>query len=227
MAGMVEGPEQVRVSSDPGSMHQAKILLVDDRPDNLLALSAILSSLGHGMVRAHSGEEALKSMLSDEFALVILDVQMPGMDGYATATHIKRRERTRGVPIIFLTASYADPQDAFRGYAAGAVDYITKPFDPWVLRAKVSVFVDLYLKNRQLREQAALLRTLLGGAAGPMASQQLLNELSARLASVEEQASTLSEQTDPARADTLDGALEELNGRVARLRLALDVLRPE
>ncbi|HEX2174622.1 MAG TPA: response regulator [Nocardioidaceae bacterium] len=227
MAGMVEGPEQVRVSSDPASMHQAKILLVDDRPDNLLALSAILSSLGHGMVRAHSGEEALKSMLSDEFALVILDVQMPGMDGYATATHIKRRERTRGVPIIFLTASYADPQDAFRGYAAGAVDYITKPFDPWVLRAKVSVFVDLYLKNRQLREQAALLRTLLGGVAGPMASQQLLNELSARLASVEEQASTLSEQTDPARADTLDGALEELNGRVARLRLALDVLRPE
>jgi CheY-like chemotaxis protein len=227
MGGMVGGSEQVRVSGDPGSVHQARILLVDDRPDNLLALSAILSSLGHGMVRAHSGEEALKAMLSDEFALVILDVQMPGMDGYATATHIKRRERTRGVPIIFLTASYADPQDAFRGYAAGAVDYITKPFDPWVLRAKVSVFVDLYLKNRQLREQAALLRTLLGGAAGPMASQQLLNELSARLASVEEQASTLSEQTDPARADTLDGALEELNGRVARLRLALDVLRPE
>jgi len=226
MGGMVEGPEQVRVSGDPVSVHQAKILLVDDRADNLLALSAILSSLGHGMVRAHSGEEALKAMLIDEFALVILDVQMPGMDGYATATHIKRRERTRGVPIIFLTASYADPQDAFRGYAAGAVDYITKPFDPWVLRAKVSVFVDLYLKNRQLREQASLLRTLLGGASGPMASQQLLNELSARLAGVEEQAALLGED-GPGEPATAEAALKELNERVARLRLALDVLRPE
>ena len=225
MTGIVGGPEQVRVGSDPTSVHHAKILLVDDRADNLLALSAILSSLGHGMVRAHSGEEALKALLVDEFALVILDVQMPGMDGYATATHIKRRERTRIVPIIFLTASFSDPQDAFRGYAAGAVDYITKPFDPWVLRAKVSVFVDLYLKNKQLREQASLLRTLLGGAAGPMASQQLLNELSARLAGVEEQIGSLHDGVgDPA---ALEGGLNELEQRVARLRLALDVLRPE
>jgi CheY-like chemotaxis protein len=227
MAGIVEGPDQLRVSDEPRSVHQAKILLVDDRADNLLALSAILSSLGHGMVRAHSGEEALKALLVDEFALVILDVQMPGMDGYATATHIKRRERTRGVPIIFLTASYSDPQDAFRGYAAGAVDYITKPFDPWVLRAKVSVFVDLYLKNKQLREQASLLRTLLGGAAGPMASHQLLNELSARLAGVEEQVGGLQEEAGGGKPGALDGALGELQERVARLRLALDVLRPE
>ena len=226
MAEIVVGPEQLHLGGDSASAAQAKILLVDDRPDNLLALSAILSSLGHGMVRAHSGEEALKAMLSDEFALVILDVQMPGMDGYATATHIKRRERTRSVPIIFLTATYADPQDAFRGYAAGAVDYITKPFDPWVLRAKVSVFVDLYLKNRQLREQASLLRSLLGGTAGPMASQQLLNELSARLAGVEEQMALVGE-SDPGDEDDLGDALRELDDRVARLRLALDVLRPD
>jgi CheY-like chemotaxis protein len=225
MAEIVDGPEQLHLG-DAASVQQAKILLVDDRPDNLLALSAILSSLGHGMVRAHSGEEALKAMLSDEFALVILDVQMPGMDGYATATHIKRRERTRSVPIIFLTATYADPQDAFRGYAAGAVDYITKPFDPWVLRAKVSVFVDLYLKNKQLREQASLLRTLLGGTAGPMASQQLLNELSTRLAGVEEQLAVLDESA-PDEGEELGDALSELDDRVARLRLALDVLRPE
>jgi len=224
MAGMVDGPERVQVGTDTTSAAQAKILLVDDRPDNLLALSAILSSLGHGMVRAHSGEEALKAMLSDEFALVILDVQMPGMDGYATAAHIKRRERTRSVPIIFLTATYADPQDAFRGYAAGAVDYITKPFDPWVLRAKVSVFVDLYLKNRQLREQATLLRTLLGGHTGPMASQQLLSELSGRLAGVEEQLALVGE-SEP--GEDLGDVLRELDDRVARLRLALDVLRPE
>jgi CheY-like chemotaxis protein len=226
MAGIVNGPELLGPSSDTVSARQAKILLVDDRRDNLLALSAILSSLGHGMVRAHSGEEALKAMLAEEFALVILDVQMPGMDGYATATHIKRRERTRSVPIIFLTATYADPQDAFRGYAAGAVDYITKPFDPWVLRAKVSVFVDLYLKNRQLREQAALLRTLLGGGTGPMASQQLLNELSARLAGVEEQLASVGE-ADTADGETLAGAMKELEDRVTRLRVALDVLRPE
>jgi CheY-like chemotaxis protein len=207
------------VSTDTTSAAQAKILMVDDRPDNLLALSAILSSLGHDMVRAHSGEEALKAMLAEEFALVILDVQMPGMDGYATATHIKRRERTRSVPIIFLTA-------AFRGYAAGAVDYITKPFDPWVLRAKVSVFVDLYLKNRQLREQATLLRTLLGGHTGPMASQQLLSELSARLAGVEEQLALLGE-SEPGEGENVGDVLRELDDRVARLRLALDVLRPE
>ncbi len=226
MAEIVDGPEQLHTGGDSTSAQQAKILLVDDRPDNLLALSAILSSLGHGMVRAHSGEEALKAMLAEEFALVILDVQMPGMDGYATATHIKRRERTRGVPIIFLTATYADPQDAFRGYAAGAVDYITKPFDPWVLRAKVSVFVDLYLKNRQLREQASLLRTLLGGTAGPVASQQLLNELSARLAGVEEQLGSVVE-VGPGDGQMLTDAVHELEDRVARLRLALDVLRSE
>jgi CheY-like chemotaxis protein len=226
MAETVDGPERLQVSTDTTSAAQAKILMVDDRPDNLLALSAILSSLGHDMVRAHSGEEALKAMLAEEFALVILDVQMPGMDGYATATHIKRRERTRSVPIIFLTATYADPQDAFRGYAAGAVDYITKPFDPWVLRAKVSVFVDLYLKNRQLREQATLLRTLLGGHTGPMASQQLLSELSARLAGVEEQLALLGE-SEPGEGENVGDVLRELDDRVARLRLALDVLRPE
>jgi CheY-like chemotaxis protein len=222
------GTEAERHGGGPAAAQQAKILLVDDRPDNLLALSAILSSLGHDLVRAHSGEEALKAMLTDEFALVILDVQMPGMDGYATATHIKRRERTRSVPIIFLTATYADPQDAFRGYAAGAVDYITKPFDPWVLRAKVSVFVDLYLKNRQLREQAALLRSLLGGGTGAVASRQLLGELSSRLDDVERQAATLGadlEQDDPtARQESLQEAVHELTDRVARLRLALDAL---
>jgi response regulator RpfG family c-di-GMP phosphodiesterase len=132
------------------------------------------------------------------------------------------------VPIIFLTATYGDPQDAFRGYAAGAVDYITKPFDPWVLRAKVSVFVDLYLKNRQLREQAGLLRSLMGGTAGPMASQQLVNELSTRLAGVEEQLAVVAAaESEPAEGADLGDALRELDDMVARLRLALDVLRAE
>ena len=91
---------------------------------------------------------------------------MPGMDGFETAAHIKRRERTRDIPIIFLTAINHGPHHTFRGYAAGAVDYISKPFDPWVLRAKVSVFVELYMKNCQLREQAALLRLSWRAAAG-------------------------------------------------------------
>ena len=141
--------------------NKARILLVDDRSENLVALEAILSSLNQVLVPVRSGEEALKALLVDEFAVILLDVVMPGMDGFETAAHIKRRPKTRDVPIIFLTAASAEPDHAFRGYAAGAVDYISKPFDPWVLRAKVSVFVELYAKNKQLREQAELLRSQL------------------------------------------------------------------
>jgi CheY-like chemotaxis protein len=145
--------------------NKARILLVDDRSENLIALEAILSSLNQVLVPVRSGEEALKALLVDEFAVILLDVVMPGMDGFETAAHIKRRPKTRDVPIIFLTAASAEPDHAFRGYAAGAVDYISKPFDPWVLRAKVSVFVELYTKNKQLREQAELLRSQLDRGA--------------------------------------------------------------
>jgi CheY-like chemotaxis protein len=147
--------------------YKARILLVDDRAENLVALEAILSSLNQVLAPVRSGEEALKALLVDEFAVILLDVVMPGMDGFETAAHIKRRPRTRDVPIIFLTAASAEPDHAFRGYAAGAVDYISKPFDPWVLRAKVSVFVELYMKNRQLREQAELLRSQLEAGLAP------------------------------------------------------------
>lgn len=135
---------------------RAKLLLVDDRRENLVALEAILQGLPVEPVAALSGEEALKRLLTDDFAAILLDAQMPGMDGFETAGHIKQRERTRHVPIIFLTAVDRDAHLAFRGYAAGAVDYITKPFDPWVLRAKVTVFVDLWVKNKQLQEQSRL-----------------------------------------------------------------------
>jgi CheY-like chemotaxis protein len=145
--------------------NKARILLVDDRSENLVALEAILSSLNQVLVPVRSGEEALKALLVDEFAVILLDVVMPGMDGFETAGHIKRRPKTRDVPIIYLTAASSEPDHAFRGYAAGAVDYISKPFDPWVLRAKVSVFVELYVKNRQLREQAELLRSQLDKGA--------------------------------------------------------------
>jgi CheY-like chemotaxis protein len=132
----------------------AKALLVDDRRDNLLALEAILQGLPVQAVAVESGEAALKQLLTDDFAVILLDAQMPNMDGFETASHIKRRERTRHVPILFLTAADRDAQLALRGYAVGAVDYLTKPFDPWVLRAKVSIFVELWTKTQQLRAQA-------------------------------------------------------------------------
>ncbi|HCT80589.1 MAG TPA: response regulator [Micromonosporaceae bacterium] len=132
----------------------AKALLVDDRRDNLIALEAMLQGLPLEPVPVDSGEAALKQLLVDDFALILLDAQMPDMDGFETASHIKRRERTRHIPIIFLTAADRDARLALRGYAAGAVDYLTKPFDPWVLRAKVSVFIDLWTKEQQLKAQA-------------------------------------------------------------------------
>jgi CheY-like chemotaxis protein len=136
----------------------AKALLVDDRRENLMALEAILQGLPVRSVAVESGEAALKQLLVDDFAVILLDAQMPDMDGFETASHIKRRERTRHVPIIFLTAADRDAQLALRGYAVGAVDYLTKPFDPWVLRAKVSIFVDLWTKTHQLRLQAEAVR---------------------------------------------------------------------
>ncbi|GAA2607456.1 hypothetical protein GCM10010399_42960 [Dactylosporangium fulvum] len=141
-----------------GPDRPAKVLLVDDRRDNLLALEAILQGLPVQPVSAESGEEALKHLLVDDFALILLDAQMPTMDGFETAQHIKRRERTRHVPIIFLTAADRDSHLALRGYAAGAVDYLTKPFDPWVLRAKVSVFVELWTMTQQLAAQSEQVR---------------------------------------------------------------------
>ncbi|MER5638635.1 response regulator [Kitasatospora sp. NPDC002227] len=205
-------------------VQKAKILLVDDRPENLLALEAILSALDQTLVRAASGEEALKALLTDDFAVILLDVQMPGMDGFETASHIKRRERTRDIPIIFLTAINHGPHHTFRGYAAGAVDYISKPFDPWVLRAKVSVFVDLYVKNCQLKEQAALLRLQL--EAGEQLGGGLLGELSARLASVEEQAEALAKQLDDTPDAALAATVAHLERRLTALRQALEALKP-
>ena len=205
---------------------KARILLVDDRAENLIALEAILSSLNQQLVPVRSGEAALKALLTDEFAVILLDVVMPGMDGFETAAHIKRRARTHDVPIIFLTAAGAEPDHAFRGYAAGAVDYIAKPFDPWVLRAKVAVFVDLYMKNRQLREQADLLRRQ-AGVAAEEGSGAVLSELSRRLSAVEVTSATLASlpvvKTDSALAD----GIAQLDRSVARLRDTLDALEPE
>src|ERR671935_2586969 len=136
----------------------ANVLLVDDRPDNLLALEGILAPLRQDLLYAHSGDEALRQLLRHEVAVILLDVQMPELDGFETARLIKQRERTKHVPIIFVTAISKDEEHVFRGYSTGAVDYVFKPFNPEVLRSKVSVFIELHEKNAQLRQQAELLK---------------------------------------------------------------------
>lgn len=130
-----------------------RVLLVDDRPDNLLALQAVLEPLDVEVVSVGSGAEALLALLEDEVALVVLDVQMPDMDGFETARFIKSRERTRLLPIIFLTAISGEPEHHLAGYRSGAVDYVYKPFDPEVLRAKVLVFVELWSRGQVIESQ--------------------------------------------------------------------------
>ncbi|MFL5441194.1 MAG: response regulator [Myxococcales bacterium] len=142
----------------PDGTVRARILMVDDHPPNLLALEAILSPLGEEIVRASSGEDALRKLLDGDYACILLDVQMPGLDGIETASLIKKRERNKSTPIIFLTAIAKDPSYIFRGYSQGAVDYLLKPFDPEILRTKVSVFVDLWKKGEMIKRQASLLR---------------------------------------------------------------------
>ncbi len=137
---------------------RVKLLLVDDRPENLLALEAILEPLGQELVRADSGPEALRKVLATDFAAILLDVQMPGMNGFEVAEIIKSRERSRTIPIIFLSAINKEDAYVFKGYSMGAVDYVFKPFNPDVLRSKVAVFVDLYLKQREIQRQGELLR---------------------------------------------------------------------
>ncbi|MFJ9242568.1 two-component system response regulator [Streptomyces sp. NPDC101776] len=143
------------MSAEATTEESAAILLVDDMEDNLVALEAVLGSLNEPLVRARSGEEAMKALLRQRFAVVLLDIRMPGMDGFETAANIKRLDQTKDVPIIFLTGTDSDAGYAFRGYATGAADYLTKPFDPWVLRAKVTVFLELHRKNQLLERMLA------------------------------------------------------------------------
>ncbi|MFD5077895.1 two-component system response regulator [Streptomyces sp. NPDC058371] len=169
------------MSAEATSDERAGILLVDDMEDNLVALEAVLGSLNEPLVRARSGEEAMKALLRQRFAVVLLDIRMPGMDGFETAANIKRLDQTKDVPIIFLTGTDADAGYAFRGYATGAADYLTKPFDPWVLRAKVTVFLDLHRKNQQLERVLAR-------------EQEQFDDLAAHLRTIETQLAATSPQ---------------------------------
>ena len=139
---------------------KATILIVDDEPDNRFALSHVLAELEQRIVEAGSGEDALRFLLREECAVILLDANMPGLDGYATAELIRRRERSRHIPIIFVSAIDKDDEHIARAYAMGAVDYVFKPVDPVILRSKIAVLVDLYLKNEEVRRQAQLERML-------------------------------------------------------------------
>jgi len=154
---MQGGAKAIQVVQEPTVERRIKILLVDDTPQNLVSLEAALSGLGEELVLANSGKEALRYLLDDDFAAILLDVRMPEMDGFETAQLIRSRPRSRQTPILFLTG-YRNEEHLFRGYDLGAVDFLFKPIIPEVLRSKVAVFVELSRSNAKLQEQADALR---------------------------------------------------------------------
>src|SRR2546421_2170752 len=160
VARLATEPEAFAVDPAAEAAPQAKILLVDDEPKSLFALQELLSTLGQNLMIAQSGEEALRLALRNDLAVLLLDVRMPGRDGFETARMIRSRERSRLTPIIFLTAAADEMTSMFRGYEAGAVDYLQKPVVPEILKAKVAVFVGLFRKSERLRESEEKLRRL-------------------------------------------------------------------
>jgi PAS domain S-box-containing protein len=151
------------MASQPGMKDRGQrtgILLVDDQEANLVALEAVLKDLGHDLVRARSGQEALRLLFDRDFAVILLDVRMPDMDGFETAELIRRRQKSRDTPIIFITAADASSDQIVRGYGLGAVDFISKPLLPEVLTAKVATFLELYKRTEKLRESEERFRLL-------------------------------------------------------------------
>src|SRR4051812_5390815 len=151
-------PRNPRSDGSPADDERVSILVVDDRPEKIIALESILVELKQNIVTASSGKEALRLLLRDEFAVILLDVSMPVMDGFETAALIRQRKHSEHTPIIFVSAINATETHATRGYSLGAVDYIFAPVVPEVLRAKVSVFIDLFKKTQQVRRQGDWLR---------------------------------------------------------------------
>lgn len=135
-------------------MNKVNILVVDDRPEGILAIEAVLKSPAYNIITASSGNEALKHLLQNDFAVILMDVQMPVMNGFETASVIKTREKSRDIPIIFMSAINQDEQYVYQGYGVGAIDYLLKPFDPYILKSKVSIFADIYRKNQVIKDQA-------------------------------------------------------------------------
>jgi signal transduction histidine kinase len=196
------------------------VLLVDDRVENLLSLEAVLKPLDVRIVKARSGEEALLHLLRETFAVILLDVQMPRLDGLQTAELIKHREQTRHIPIIFITALSRETAYVFKGYAHGAVDYLLKPIDPEILRAKVRVFCDLYVRGEQIRKQA------LESEVKDVFLSSVVHELQTPLAAAKAQTQLALHQLDdrPQEVGTAN-ALRVISHQIDRLtRLVNDLL---
>jgi signal transduction histidine kinase len=196
------------------------VLLVDDRPENLLALEGTLKPLKIRVVKARSGEEALLHLLRQTFAVILLDVQMPRLDGLQTAELIKQREQTRHIPIIFITALSRETAYVFKGYAHGAVDYLLKPVDPEILRAKVRVFCDLFVRGEKIRKQA------LQSEVKDVFLSSVVHELQTPLAAAKAQAQLALHQLGEEEAEAGTGrALRLISRQIDRLaRLVGDLL---
>src|SRR6185312_484880 len=181
----VRAEEPLAVPEQVGE--QARVLLVDDDERNLLAIATVLEDLGE-VVLARSGEEALRHLLKGQFAVILLDVYMPGMDGYETAQIIRTRDQTKGIPIVFLSAVNKEAEHQLRGYAMGAVDYVFKPVDPVILRSKVAVFVELFEKSKEVerkaRHEQALLDANLRANAERLRAEQELRRAEQRQAAI-------------------------------------------
>src|SRR5262245_29643279 len=172
---------------------KVSILLVDDHIENLVALEALLTDFQQNLVRAQSGIDALRLLLDHEFALIILDVDMPIINGFETAALIRQRDKSRHTPIIFLTAVNKAEQHVFKGYSLGAVDYLTKPFVPEVLLAKVSEFVELHRKTEEVKRQANLLQQMVADLAS---SNDEIRKLNVELQAERDFVSTLFDTGD-------------------------------
>jgi signal transduction histidine kinase len=198
------------------------VLLVDDTPANLEALEVMLGNSGCRCVQAHSADEALLALLNNDFAAIVLDIRMPGMSGFELANLIKRRRRNQHVPILFLTAHMMDERDMLEGYGTGAVDYLTKPINPEILRSKVAVFIDLHRKARALTQANEALQKEI---ADRMRAEEALRQANLQLeARVQERTSALRE-ADRRKDEFLAALAHELRNPLAALRSAAEVMR--
>jgi signal transduction histidine kinase len=218
----VPDPTGMAPPARAGMSEPINILLVDDEPKNLAVLETILNDSGYRLVRAETADQALLALVAEEFALIVLDIQMPGMNGFELAQMIKRRKKTAGVPIIFLTAYYSADQHVLEGYETGAVDYLHKPVNPTILRSKVAVFAELHRKTREL---ALANRVLQGEVAERRRAQEELlalnNELEQRVADRTAELVQAGRRKD----EFLAMLSHELRNPLAPLRNAIQVLR--
>src|SRR4051812_38982133 len=192
-----------------------KILIVDDEPKNLTVLESVLDDPSYRLIRAHSGEQALLALMAHEFAVLVLDVRMPGMTGFELAAIIKERKKTARIPIIFLTAYYNEDQHIMEGYGSGAVDYLHKPVNPGVLRSKVAVFAELHRKERALHAANNALAELNASL------DQRVNERTEALKASEEALRLSNRRKD----EFLATLAHELRNPLAPIRNAVQILR--